>query len=198
MRTIDNYMRIYYSIVTLLYGEDVVIMNKHPDMYVNDSKGFEDKARANFNILLEIFSSTPNWSQQKLADLLRISSTTLRKYRREGSVSLYTTLRLSQLLQLDRSFFNGEKEITKEIEREIRNKLSQITTDDIDLNRCDSSAEDKGNGLAELLKSNISNNKAFDCLDSADLEKIKDLLEKNLIVVNAKIQILDIVKSMED
>ena len=171
-------------------------MSKSAEMYINDSKGCEDVVRISFQKILEIFASTPGWSQEKLADILKINSTTLRKYRREGSVSLYTTKRLSELLGLDQNYFNGKLPLTEDIEQAIRDKLTNLQAEEKSENESQSTKKNNvTNELISLLRNKIVNANSYDDYSLSELEELKSLFEKNLLMVSGKIQIVQVVEN---
>lgn len=167
-------------------------MSKDPEMYVNDSKGYESEAKESFSKILEIFGSTSGWSQERLAGILKINSTTLRKYRREGTVSLYTTKRLNDLLGLDRDYFNGKMPITKDVEERMREKLASLSNEDI-IDQIEKSVETKDFIL--LLRTKVVNANSYDEYSLEELEELKCLFENNLLMVTGRMQIVRVVEN---
>ena len=165
-------------------------MSKNSEMYINDSKGYESEAKESYRRILSIFTSTEGWSQEKLASLLGINSTTLRKYRREGSVSLYTTKRLSTLLNLNRDYFNGKQPVTKEVEIIIQKRLHEITGNPMGQPEM---SEDKR--LFQILRDKAANVNSYNEYNLTELEELKALLEKNNLMVTARAQIVRVVES---
>lgn len=170
-------------------------MSKHPEMYINDSKGQESEAKVTYAKILQIFASTDGWSQQKLANWLEISSTTLRKYRREGSVSLYSTKRLGNLLGLDRDYFNGRLPITEDVEMAIRQKLTDPLVQETVGKVVSTSESVERKVLIPQLKENAVDADSYNHYSLTELEELKCLLEKNLVMVTARAQIVRVVKT---
>lgn len=171
-------------------------MSKDSEMYINDSKGYESEAKESFTKILEIFASTAGWSQEKLAGILSINSTTLRKYRREGTVSLYTSKRLGELLKLERGYFNGKLVITEEVEGKIRRKLVDL----INIERKSSTTEypespGETKDFISLLGSKLANADSYDEYSLEELEELKCLFENNLLMVTGRSQIIRVVES---
>lgn len=172
-------------------------MGKDSEMYYNDSKGYESEAKEAYAKILDLFATTDGWSQEKLANYLKINSTTLRKYRREGSVSLYTTKRLSNLLGIDRGYFNGRLTITDEIEMKIREKLSMLKYEEAKSSNVAGYNDDieKSKEFINILRIKVANANSYDYYSLEELDELKQLIENNLLMVTGRAQIIRVVKN---
>lgn len=170
-------------------------MKKSSEMYVNDSKGYENEAKETFAKLLEIFSTTPEWSQERLAGILGINATTLRKYRNEGTVSLYTSKRLSELLEMERDYFNGKKFLSEDIQEEIKRKLILLNKQQSAIRlRSENEKEFDTKKFIDSLKRNVESANSYDEYSLEELEEIESLMKNNLLMVTGRIQIIRVVE----